>query len=92
MPPTRSLKQGSTGMNKDRGMDMKANSNAPRTMTPHTPATGWDLEPDGLTPRQIERLVALARVYPWIEFVDSSDEWRHLEFLKWRYETGRIER
>ena len=79
-------------MKTDMNTNMNTNSNAQQTMTPHAPATDWDLEPDGLTPREIERLAALAKVYPWIEFVASGEEWHRLEFLKWRYETGRIER
>lgn len=39
---------------------------------------------------QVERLSALRRAYPFIEYVDTAKEWRHLEFLKWRFDTGRI--
>jgi hypothetical protein len=34
---------------------------------------------------QVERLEALRAAYPYIEFVDSAEEWRRLVFLKWLY-------
>jgi hypothetical protein len=37
------------------------------------------------SPEQIARLAALRDAYPALEFV-SSEEWRRLVFLKWRYE------
>jgi hypothetical protein len=39
----------------------------------------------GFTMEQVERLEALRAAYPYIEFVDSAEEWRRLVFLKWLY-------
>lgn len=62
-----------------------------QTVTHSRSMTTEQLANEGFTPDQIDRLTALAQNCPWIEFVASSDEWRQLIFLKWRYETGRIE-
>jgi hypothetical protein len=45
-----------------------------------------DLEAMGFTREQIERLVELREAYPYIEHFDSAEEWRRLQFLKWRLE------
>jgi hypothetical protein len=37
----------------------------------------------GFTPDQIERLERLRDAYPFIEFVESGEQWRRLVFLKW---------
>jgi hypothetical protein len=44
-----------------------------------------DLMQLGFAPEQIERLEALRRVYPVIEFVDSNEQLQRLQFLKWRF-------
>jgi hypothetical protein len=50
-----------------------------------TAITTSDLIAGGFTPEQIERLMELRAAYPYIEFVESHDEWQRLVFLKWRY-------
>jgi hypothetical protein len=52
--------------------------------------TRADLETDGFSPAQIERLEQLKAQYPYIEFTSSIGEFRRLSFLKWRLDTGRI--
>jgi hypothetical protein len=46
--------------------------------------TAEDLKRLDFTPEQIARLEALRAVYPAIEFA-TSEEWRRLVFLKWRF-------
>lgn len=49
-----------------------------------------DLEVEGLTEREIGRLVRLRERYPYSEFVGSGVEWNRLLFLKWLHERGRF--
>ena len=42
-----------------------------------------DLERQDFTAEQIERLERLRAVYPYLEFVDSQQQWQRLVFLKW---------
>jgi len=44
--------------------------------------THSDLEQHGFDAEQIALLDRLRSVYPYIEFTDSTDEWRRLNFLK----------
>jgi hypothetical protein len=59
---------------------------SPRT----TEVTVDDLAKIGFTSDQIGRLDSLKNAYPFIEYVDTAKQWGRLEFLKWRYTTGRI--
>ncbi|MEX2315110.1 MAG: hypothetical protein WD628_05275 [Thermomicrobiales bacterium] len=52
--------------------------------------THSDLEQNGFSAEQIALLEQLRAVYPFVEFTDSIDEWRRLNFLKWRHSTGRV--
>jgi hypothetical protein len=54
--------------------------------------TADDLLEAGFTPEQVERLSALKSAYPFIEYVDTAKQWRRLEFLKWRYQQGDLQR
>lgn len=54
--------------------------------------TADDLLEAGFTAEQVERLVALKSAYPFIEYVDSAKQWQRLEFLKWRYQQGDLQR
>ena len=38
----------------------------------------------------ISNLDQLRACYPYLEFTDSIEEWRRLNFLKWRRTTGRV--
>jgi hypothetical protein len=67
---------------------MGAASLSPRT----TEVTVDDLLEVGFTADQIERLQALKNAYPFIEYVDTAKQWRRLEFLKWRYMQGDLQR
>ncbi|HEX5164803.1 MAG TPA: hypothetical protein VFV93_05360 [Thermomicrobiales bacterium] len=67
---------------------MGAASLSPRT----TEVTVDDLLAVGFTDDQIERLQALKNAYPFIEYVDTAKQWRRLEFLKWRYLQGDLQR
>lgn len=49
-----------------------------------------DLEAAGFTPAQIDRLDQLKANYPYLEFTDSTDQFRRLTFLKWRVRNGHI--
>lgn len=49
-----------------------------------------DLGAEGLTEREIARLVRLRDRYPYSEFVGSGVEWNRLEFLKWLHQRGRL--
>jgi hypothetical protein len=51
-----------------------------------------DLLEMGFTTEQVERLTALKSAYPFIEYVDTAKQWRRLEFLKWRYQQGDLQR
>jgi hypothetical protein len=52
--------------------------------------TEVDLEQQGFDPAAVAKIKALAACYPWIEFVDSDEEFRRLVFLKWRHTAGRM--
>lgn len=67
---------------------MGAASLSPRTVE----VTAEDLVDAGFTADQIERLSALKSAYPFIEYVDTAKQWRRLEFLKWRYNQGDLQR
>jgi len=54
--------------------------------------TAEDLLEAGFTPEQVERLTALKSAYPFIEYVDTAKQWQRLEFLKWRYMQGDLQR
>lgn len=54
--------------------------------------TAEDLLEAGFTAEQVERLTALKSAYPFIEYVDTAKQWRRLEFLKWRYQQGDLQR
>jgi hypothetical protein len=54
--------------------------------------TEQDLLDAGFTHEQVERLAALKSAYPFIEYVDTAKQWRRLEFLKWRYKQGDLQR
>jgi hypothetical protein len=49
-----------------------------------------DMEQLGFSAEQITRLDQLRASYPHMEFTDSIEEWRRLNFLKWRHSTGRV--
>ena len=67
---------------------MGAASLSPRT----SEITIDDLLAAGFTAEQVERLTALKSAYPFIEYVDTAKQWRRLEFLKWRYQQGDLQR
>jgi len=50
-----------------------------------------DLEVEGLTEREITRLLRLRERYPYSEFVGSGVEWNRLVFLKWLHQRGRFQ-
>ena len=52
--------------------------------------TYTELEQQGFNAEQITRLDQLRACYPYLEFTDSVEEWRRLNFLKWRHSTGRV--
>jgi hypothetical protein len=54
--------------------------------------TRADLETNGFSTAQIERLEQLKAQYPYIEFIDSVSQFNRLAFLKWQLETGRVSR
>jgi hypothetical protein len=51
-----------------------------------------DLREQGFTQPQIDALVALKMAYPFVEYVDTSRQWQRLQFLKWRYQNGDLQR
>lgn len=57
-----------------------------------TEVTAEDLLEVGFTEEQIEMLNALKSAYPFIEYVDTAKQWRRLEFLKWRFNQGDLQR
>lgn len=62
-------------------------------LTPVTQTlTVEDLTEAGFTTQEISRLVDLRDRYPYIEFTDSSRQWNHLKFMKWRYTNGDLSR
>ena len=50
-----------------------------------------DLEIEGLTEREVARLLRLRDHYPFSEFAGSSLEWNRLLFLKWLHQRGRLQ-
>lgn len=67
---------------------MGAASLSPRT----SEVTADDLVAAGFTAEQILSLTALKNAYPFIEYVDTAKQWRRLEFLKWRFVRGDLQR
>jgi hypothetical protein len=67
---------------------MGAASLSPRTVE----VTEDDLVAAGFTDEQIQSLTALKHAYPFIEYVDTAKQWRRLEFLKWRFLQGDLQR
>lgn len=61
-----------------------SSATTPRTITFN------DMEQQGFTTEQISQLDRLRACYPHLEFTDSIEEWRRLNFLKWRHATGRV--
>jgi len=53
--------------------------------------TSEDLDVEGLTEREMTRLLRLRDHYPYSEFADSSLEWNRLVFLKWLHQRGRLQ-
>jgi len=51
-----------------------------------------DLEGLGFTEDEVRALTALRAAYPFIEYVDTASQWRRLQFLKWRYSHGDLQR
>ena len=66
--------------------------NAASLSTRTVEVTADDLLEAGFTEEQVEMLTALKNAYPFIEYVDSARQWRRLEFLKWRYLQGDLQR
>jgi hypothetical protein len=53
--------------------------------------TSEDVDVEGLTEREMARLLRLRDHYPFSEFVGSSAEWNRLVFLKWLHQRGRLQ-
>lgn len=51
-----------------------------------------DLVDAGFTSVEIAKLSALKENYPFIEYVESDNQWRRLLFMKWRYRHGDLVR
>lgn len=49
-----------------------------------------EMEQNGFSAEQITRLDQLRACYPYLEFTSTVEEWRRLNFLKWRHSTGRV--
>lgn len=62
------------------------------SLTPRPEVTVDDLVELGFTEDQIESLMALKACYPFVEYVDTSAQWRRLQFLKWRVAQGDLQR
>ena len=64
------------------------------TVTRTRVVTVEDLKSQGFTPEQIARLVRLRDFFDnatWVfECLDSMMEFRRIQFLKWRYEHGKV--
>ncbi len=62
------------------------------SLTPRPEVTVADLIELGFTEDQIEVLRALKSCYPFVEYVDTSAQWKRLQFLKWRVDQGDLQR
>jgi hypothetical protein len=51
-----------------------------------------DLKEAGFSASEIEHLKSMREMYPYIEYVDSRQEWHRLRFVKWLYHQGQITR
>jgi hypothetical protein len=56
------------------------------------PSSITELRRVGFTTEQIERLVVLRAQYPFLEWVDTDNQWQRLLFLKWRFQHGDLRR
>lgn len=54
--------------------------------------TADDLVDAGFSSSEIQMLSAMRDNYPFIEYVETSGQWRRLMFLKWRYDYGDLQR
>lgn len=61
-------------------------------LTPRPEVTIADLVELGFTEDQIEALQALRACYPFVEYVDTTTQWKRLQFLKWRVDQGDLQR
>lgn len=48
------------------------------------------LEQQGFSAEEIARLREIREMYPYIEYIDSRQEWHHLRFVKWLYMRGQF--
>ncbi|HMM41085.1 MAG TPA: hypothetical protein PKA95_04210 [Thermomicrobiales bacterium] len=62
------------------------------SLTPRPEVTIADLVELGFTEDQIEALQALKACYPFVEYVDTTTQWKRLQFLKWRVDQGDLQR
>ena len=51
-----------------------------------------DLRDAGFSETQIDEFKNMREMYPYIEYVDSRQEWHRLRFVKWLYHQGQITR
>jgi hypothetical protein len=54
------------------------------------PVSKAQLKREGFSNAQIERLNILRGMYPLPEFVDSTNQFRKLEFLRWLHANGKM--
>lgn len=54
--------------------------------------TEEQLREAGFDDAEIGQLKSMREMYPYIEYVDSRQEWHHLKFVKWLYHQGQITR
>lgn len=61
------------------------------SLSPRPEVTVADLVEQGFTEEQIEALKALRACYPFVEYVDTTTQWKRLQFLKWRVDRGDLQ-
>lgn len=54
--------------------------------------TADDLQDQSFSPKSIKRLLELKAVYPFVEYTDTNNQWQRLQFIKWRYQHGDLQR
>lgn len=65
----------------------------PMSVQPRPNAPAEDaLDQAGFSREEISRLRRLRDMYPYIEYVDSRNQWHRLRFVKWLYTQGQLQK
>lgn len=79
-------------MRADASAQTSTNASATAQRPPQRVPEIADLIEGGFTDTQIMHMRSLRAAYPFVEYVDSRRQWERLQFLKWRFMEGDLQR